>query len=168
MVSGPSVLKPPASVEFISVESTQQMLDAVLEVYDDVDVVIKAAAVADYKSRKVENQKIKKSGDEGLNLVLDKNPDILQILGQRKKQQVLVGFAAETQNLLDNAQEKIKKKNLDMIVANDVTLPGAGFNADTNVVKFLFPDGQVNSLEKMPKSEVAEAILDVVRAKIKK
>ena len=168
LVSGPSVLKPPASVELISVESTQQMLDAVLEVYDDVDVVIKAAAVADYKSRKVENQKIKKSGDEGLNLVLDKNPDILQILGQRKKQQVLVGFAAETQNLLDNAQEKIKKKNLDMIVANDVTLPGAGFNADTNVVKFLFPDGQVNSLEKMPKSEVAEAILDVVRAKIKK
>jgi len=99
---------------------------------------------------------------------LDKNPDILQILGQRKKQQILVGFAAETQNLLDNAQEKIKKKNLDMIVANDVTLPGAGFNADTNVVKFLFPDGQVTSLEKMPKSEVAEAILDIVREKSKK
>ena len=168
LVSGPSVLKPPASVEFIGVESTQQMLDAVLKVYDHVDVVIKAAAVADYKSRKVENQKIKKSGDEGLNLVLDKNPDILQILGQRKKQQILVGFAAETQNLLDNAQEKIKKKNLDMIVANDVTLPGAGFNADTNVVKFLFPDGQVTSLEKMPKSEVAEAILDIVREKSKK
>jgi len=168
LVSGPSVLTPPASVEFISVESTQQMLEAVLGVYDDVDVVIKAAAVADYKSRKVENQKIKKCGDECLNLVLDKNPDILHMLGQRKKRQFLVGFAAETQNLLDNAQEKIKKKNLDMIVANDVTLQGAGFNADTNVVKFLFPDGRVTSLEKMLKSEVAEAILDIVRERSKK
>jgi phosphopantothenoylcysteine decarboxylase/phosphopantothenate--cysteine ligase len=168
LVSGPSVLTPPASVKFISVESTQQMMDAVLEFYDDVDVVIKAAAVADYKSRKVEDQKIKKCGDESLNLVLDKNPDILKILGQRKTKQFLVGFAAETQNLLDNAQEKIQKKNLDMIVANDVTLPGAGFNADTNVVKFLFPDGRVTSLEKMLKSEVAEAILDIVREKSKK
>jgi len=168
LVSGPSVLTPPAGVKFISVESTQQMMDAVLEFYDEVDVVVKAAAVADYKSRKVEDQKIKKCGDEGLNLVLDKNPDILKTLGARKTKQFLVGFAAETQNLLDNAKEKIHKKNLDMIVANDVTLQGAGFNADTNVVKFLFPDGTVKSLEKMPKSEVAEAILDIVKEKTKK
>jgi phosphopantothenoylcysteine decarboxylase / phosphopantothenate---cysteine ligase len=168
LVSGPSVLTPPAGVKFINVESTQQMMDAVLEFYDEVDVVVKAAAVADYKSRKVEDQKIKKCGDVGLNLVLDKNPDILQTLGARKTKQFLVGFAAETQNLLDNAKEKIRKKNLDMIVANDVTLQGAGFNADTNVVKFLFPDGIVKSLEKMPKSEVAEAILDIVKEKTKK
>jgi phosphopantothenoylcysteine decarboxylase / phosphopantothenate---cysteine ligase len=168
LVSGPSVLTPPAGVKFISVESTQQMMEAVLELYDEVDVVVKAAAVADYKSRKVEDQKIKKCGDEGLNLVLDKNPDILKTLGARKNKQFLVGFAAETQNLLDNAKEKIRKKNLDMIVANDVTLQGAGFNADTNVVKFLFPDGTVKSLEKMPKSEVAEAILDIVKEKRKK
>jgi len=166
LISGPSLLAPPAGVEFISVESTQEMLDAVLKYYDEVDVVIKAAAVADYKSNVVATQKIKKHDDEGISLLLDRNPDILKILGSRKKKQFLVGFAAETQNLLANAQEKIQKKNLDMIVANDVTLQGAGFNADTNVVKFLFPDGKVRSLEKMAKSAVAEAILDVVKENV--
>ena len=93
---------------------------------------------------------------------MDKNPDILKELGSRKKHQILVGFAAETQNLLENAREKVVKKNLDMIVANDVTAAGAGFNADTNIVKFLFPDGEVCSLEQMPKTEVAEKLLDTV------
>lgn len=166
LISGPSLLAPPAGVAFISVESTQEMLDSVLKYYDEVDVVIKAAAVADYKSSIVATQKIKKHDDESISLVLDKNPDILKILGARKNKQFLVGFAAETQNLLANAQEKIQKKNLDMIVANDVTLQGAGFNADTNVVKFLFPDGKVQSLEKMAKSAVAEAILDIVKEKV--
>lgn len=165
LVSGPSFLLPPAGVEFVGVETTQEMLEAVLGYYEKVDVVIKAAAVADYKSSTVAAQKIKKHGDEGISLTLDKNPDILKILGSRKTKQFLVGFAAETQNLLANAQEKIQKKNLDMIVANDVTLPGAGFNADTNVVKFLFPNGKVQSLGKMPKAAVAEAILDIVKEK---
>lgn len=165
LISGPSILKPPSAVEFISVESTKEMMDAVLKHYGEADVVIKAAAVADYRSSIVAEQKIKKHGDEGLTLILDKNPDILKILGEQKTKQFLVGFAAETQNLLTNAQEKMQKKNLDMIVANDITMPGAGFNADTNVVKLLFPDGKVTSMEKMQKSELADIILNVVQEK---
>ena len=91
---------------------------------------------------------------------MDKNPDILKTLGGKKTHQVLVGFAAETQNLLENARDKVVKKNLDMIVANDVTAAGAGFNADTNIVKFLFANGEVRSLEQMPKVDVANCILD--------
>ena len=168
LVSGPSVLTPPKGAEFISVESTKEMMDAVLKYYDEVDVVIKAAAVADYKPQNVAKEKIKKQGDEGLTIVMDKNPDILKTLGERKKKQFLVGFAAETQHLLENAAEKIKKKNLDMIVANDVTLKGAGFNTDTNVVKFLFPDGKIESIEKMSKKEVGNKLLDIVVNKVKK
>ncbi len=166
LISGPSMLKPPSAVKFISVESTQEMMDAVLKHYNEADVVIKAAAVADYRSSIVETQKIKKHGDDSLTLTLDKNPDILKILGEQKTKQFLVGFAAETQNLLDNAKEKIQKKNLDMIVANDITVQGAGFNADTNIVKLIFPDGKVTSVEKMRKSDLAEVILDVVREKV--
>ena len=138
LVTGPSALAVPPNVKACKVETTAEMLDACLKAYDSVDIVIKAAAVA------------------------DKNPDILKELGSRKKHQILVGFAAETQNLLENAREKVVKKNLDMIVANDVTAAGAGFNADTNIVKFLFPDGKVCSLEQMPKTEVAAKLLDTV------
>lgn len=162
LVTGPSSLEIPANVKAKKVESTQEMLEACLAAYENVDIVIKAAAVADYRPRDVADQKIKKKNDDALTVVMDKNPDILKELGSRKQQQILVGFAAETQNLLENAKEKIIKKNLDMIVANDVTAAGAGFNADTNIVKFLFPDGQVMSLEQMPKKEVAERLLDTV------
>lgn len=162
LVSGPSALTPPVGAEFISVETTKQMLDAVLQHYDETDVVIKAAAVADFTPRDVADQKIKKQGDEGLTIQLDKNPDILKLLGEKKTHQILVGFAAETQNLLANAAEKIRKKNLDMIVANDVTMKGAGFNADTNVVKLLFPDGKCQELEMMSKADVGNKILDIV------
>ena len=162
LVSGPSVLTPPANVKTVQVETTQQMMDACLAVYGGVDIVIKAAAVADYRPHDVADQKIKKKTDDALTVVMDKNPDILKALGERKEKQFLVGFAAETQNLVANAKEKICKKNLDMIVANDVTLQGAGFNADTNIVKFLFPDGEVRELEKMTKAEVAEELLNTV------
>ena len=111
--------------------------------------------------------KIKKMGSESLTLILDKNPDILKILGEKKTHQFLVGFAAETQHLLENAQAKLQKKNLDMIVANDVTAAGAGFNADTNIVKFLYPDGIVEEVPKMSKDAVGMALLDVVRSKLK-
>lgn len=162
LVTGPSSLSVPPNVRSEKVETTQEMLDACLAAYPEVDIVIKAAAVADYRPHDVADQKIKKKTDDALTVVMDKNPDILKELGARKSRQILVGFAAETQNLLDNAREKIVKKNLDMIVANDVTAAGAGFNADTNIVKFLFPDGTVQSLEQMPKKEVAERILDTV------
>ena len=160
LISGPSALSIPANVKAIKVETTNEMLEACLESYDKVDIVIKAAAVADYRPRDVAEQKIKKKTDDALTVVMDKNPDILKTLGAKKTYQVLVGFAAETQNLLENARDKVVKKNLDMIVANDVTAAGAGFNADTNIVKFLFANGEVRSLEQMPKVDVANCILD--------
>ena len=160
LISGPSALSIPANVKAIKVETTNEMLEACLESYDKVDIVIKAAAVADYRPRDVAEQKIKKKTDDALTVVMDKNPDILKTLGAKKTHQVLVGFAAETQNLLKNARDKVVKKNLDMIVANDVTAAGAGFNADTNIVKFLFANGEVRSLEQMPKVDVANCILD--------
>ena len=160
LISGPSALSIPANVKAIKVETTNEMLEACLESYDKVDIVIKAAAVADYRPRDVAEQKIKKKTDDALTVVMDKNPDILKTLGAKKTHQVLVGFAAETQNLLENARDKVVKKNLDMIVANDVTAVGAGFYADTNIVKFLFANGEVRSLEQMPKVDVANCILD--------
>ena len=160
LVSGPSALAIPANVKAIKVETTNEMLEACLEAYEAADIVIKAAAVADYRPRDVADQKIKKKTDDALTVVMDKNPDILKTLGGKKTHQVLVGFAAETQNLLENARDKVVKKNLDMIVANDVTAAGAGFNADTNIVKFLFANGEVRSLEQMPKVDVANCILD--------
>ena len=160
LISGPSALSIPANVKAIKVETTNEMLEACLESYDKVDIVIKAAAVADYRPRDVAEQKIKKKTDDALTVVMDKNPDILKTLGAKKTHQVLVGFAAETQNLLENARDKVVKKNLDMLVANDVTAAGAGFNADTNIVKFLFANGEVRSLEQMPKVDVANCILD--------
>ena len=160
LVSGPSALAVPANVKAVKVETTNEMLEACLAAYDDVDIVVKAAAVADYRPRDVAEQKIKKKTDDALTVVMDKNPDILKTLGGKKTHHVLVGFAAETQNLLENARDKVVKKNLDMIVANDVTAAGAGFNADTNIVKFLFASGEVRSLEQMPKVDVANCILD--------
>jgi phosphopantothenoylcysteine decarboxylase / phosphopantothenate---cysteine ligase len=154
-------------VTTIQVETTQQMLDACAKSYPEVDVVVMAAAVADYRPRDVATQKIKKQNEDALTVVMDKNPDILKTLGAEKTHQFLVGFAAETQNLLANAREKVQKKHLDMIVANDVTMAGAGFNADTNVVKFLYADGQVEELAKMSKDEVARELLDRVLARRK-
>ena len=162
LVTGPSALEIPPNVNGVKVETTNEMLEACMAAYGDMDVVIKAAAVADYRPRDVADQKIKKKTDDALTVVMDKNPDILKELGARKAHQILVGFAAETQNLLDNAREKIVKKNLDMIVANDVTAAGAGFNSDTNIVKFLFPNGEVRSLEQMAKTQVANILLDTV------
>lgn len=160
LISGPSALSIPANVKAVKVETTNEMLEACLKAYDEVDIVIKAAAVADYRPRDVADQKIKKKTDDALTVVMDKNPDILKTLGSKKTHQVLIGFAAETQNLLANASEKIIKKNLDMIVANDVTAAGAGFNTDTNIVKLLYPSGEVLALEQMPKVAVANVILD--------
>ena len=168
LVTGPSALAIPDNVQAVKVETTRQMLEACLKYYEDVDIVIKAAAVADYRPHDVADQKIKKKNDDAMVVVMDKNPDILKELGARKTHQVLIGFAAETQNLIANATEKVNKKNLDMIVANDVSAAGAGFNTDTNIVKFLFADGRLESLDIMPKIEVAQRILNeamAIRAK---
>ena len=162
LISGPTQLPVPQGVTFIPVESALQMRDAVLAHYSDCDIVIKAAAVADYRPQVASEHKIKKNSTS-LELILEKTPDILLELGQLKKHQILVGFAAETQELVAHAQGKLTRKKLDMIVANDVTLPGAGFNADTNIVKLLYSDGRVEELPKMPKEQLAGIILDKIR-----
>ena len=163
LVSGPSALTPPKGLKtFISVETAKEMREAVLREAETSRIVIKAAAVADYHPKTVAEHKIKKN-DEELSILLEKNPDILKELGQKKREgQILVGFAAETQNLLQYAKEKIEKKNLDFIVANDVTKPGAGFNTATNLVKIISRGGEIEELPLMDKREVAKRIFDRV------
>ena len=166
LVSGPSALTPPKGLRsFVSVETAREMREAVLREAETSRIVIKAAAVADYHPRTVSEQKIKKN-DEELSIILEKNPDILKELGQKKREgQILVGFAAETQNLLQYAKEKIAKKNLDFIVANDVTKPGAGFNTATNLVKIISRGGEIEELPLMEKREVAKRIFDHILPK---
>jgi len=167
LVSGPSALSADPRIRLIKIETAAQMQEAVFKEFPDSDLVIKAAAVADYRSKDVAANKIKKN-DEELVLVLEKNPDILLELGRRKTEhQVLVGFAAETQNLLEYAKAKLTKKNLDFIVANDVTEKGAGFNTDTNLIKLLFRDGKVESLPLQSKQQLAKIILDRAQGLLK-
>ena len=161
LVSGPVSLTPPNGVTFIPVKTAEEMRNAVLENRPGCDVVIKAAAVSDYKPKESVQKKIKK-GPDSLSLDLVKNPDILSELGDTKKESpcVLVGFAAETEDLLSNAEAKLKAKNLDMIVANDVSRNDAGFETDTNIVKMIFRDGHVEDSRLMTKDEVADLVLD--------
>jgi len=161
LVSAPTGLAAPDGVRLINVETAEQMHQAVLELYPQVDVVIKAAAVADYRPRVVANQKIKKN-EPGLVLELEKTADISMELGKQKTHQLLVGFAAETEDIIKHALEKVNKKNLDLLVANDVTQPGAGFGSDTNIVNLLYPDGTVVPLPVMDKLELSGAIWDKV------
>ncbi|KJR96270.1 MAG: phosphopantothenoylcysteine decarboxylase [Peptococcaceae bacterium BRH_c4a] len=162
LVSAPTCLPGPAGVETVLVESAGEMREAVMRFYPEADVVIKAAAVADYRCARVAEQKIKKDG-ETLILELVKNPDILAELGRNKREGVtLVGFAAETRDLEENARQKLDKKNLDLLVANDVTEPGAGFGTDTNIVKLIYSGGRAEDLPLMEKSLVAHRILDAV------
>ncbi len=162
LIAGPNSLPVPAGVNVQLVETAAEMRAAVLAKFPVADIVIKAAAVSDYRPRQRQGEKIKKSDGE-LTLVLESNPDILAELGQRKKNQFLVGFAAETQELVSNARRKLEKKNLDLIVANDITRPGAGFDTDTNIVKLLFRDGSIEDLPIMSKEALAETILDKIR-----
>lgn len=158
LISGNATVEPPKNLKFIKVESAEQMRAEVLAEYDFVDAVIMSAAVSDYRVKNVAAQKIKKD-NETLTLELVKNPDILKELGQRKKNQLLVGFAAETQNVIEYAKNKIVEKNLDLIVANDVSQEGAGFSVDTNIISIITRAGQIENFPQMPKSELAEEII---------
>jgi len=162
LISGPTALAPPSGVELIQVTTAQQMYAEVMERAHGCSIIIKAAAVADYRPAQRSNGKLKKQG-EHLTIDLEKNPDILAELGKQKKNFILVGFAAETADLKANAAAKLKAKNLDMIVANDVTQEGAGFNVTTNIVRLLYSDGREESLELMPKELLADIILDRIR-----
>ncbi len=169
LITTPTGLIPPVGAQAIMVESAQEMLDAVLEAVPNADALIMAAAVADFRPDKVADQKIKK-GDKDLRITLTRTTDILLTVGQRREAwpnlHVLIGFAAETQDLIENAKSKLDRKNVDYIIANDVTATGAGFQADTNVVTILGADGSVVPLPQQTKAAVAEAIIQRIAARL--
>lgn len=165
LVSGKSHLDVPENVEFVEVWSAEEMCRVMLQYQPACDIIIGAAAVGDFRIAKVAEQKLKKTDEANQNLVIELvgTPDILKEIGKKKQEnQIMVGFAAETENLLQNARKKLESKNLDFIVANDVTMEGAGFATDTNIVTFINRTGEVVSLPKMQKNRVAAAILDRV------
>lgn len=162
LVCGPTHLPDPLNVEVVHIQDTQEMAEAVFSRLEQSQVIIKAAAVADYRPSDRAIHKIKKT-DGPMVLELVRNPDILQEIGRRKKQQILVGFAAETQHLEENAATKLKKKNLDMIVGNLIGPDDSGFQADTNRVTLFHRNGQAEALPVMNKLAVANAILDRVQ-----
>ncbi len=168
LVSGPVNLPEPKGVETHQVSSAQEMYQTVMLHAETADLIIKAAAVADFRPVERGAQKMKKGRSETMSVELQRNPDILAELGENKGSRILIGFAAETEELLKHAREKLQKKNLDMIVANDVTLDGAGFNGDTNIVRFLAADGSVEDLPQMSKEAVAGLLLDRAAALVSK
>lgn len=167
LVSGPTVLEDPAGVRVIRIETARQMREAVLAEFPTAAAVIKSAAVADYRPETVAGQKIKKSEDD-LVLHLVRNPDILYELGQKKEHQVLVGFAAETCKVEEYARKKLAKKNLDFIVANDVSEKDAGFGVETNRIKLIDRSGAMKPYPLMSKKELAGIILDHVAKALEK
>lgn len=168
LVSGPTNITPPANLKkLIKIQSAEEMYSAIINNFDENQVIIKSAAVADYKPKTYSNKKIKKSNDD-LVIELDRNKDIAYELGKIKKDKILVGFAAETNDLIENAKGKVNKKNLDFIVANDLTEEGAGFGTDTNIVKIIDKEGNISKYPQMRKDEVANVILDKVKSLLEK
>jgi phosphopantothenoylcysteine decarboxylase/phosphopantothenate--cysteine ligase len=163
LISGPTALESPAGARLIPVTTAAEMRHAVLKEFPRCTAVIMAAAVTDYRPADFASKKIKR-GEGPIELRLEPNPDILKEIGARKNGKMLVGFAAETDELVANAKKKLKDKNLDMIVANDVTGTGAGFDVDTNIVTILDRCGGVHALPLMSKDELAEQILDYLLA----
>ena len=160
LLSGPVAIEAPLGVKLVPFTTTQELLDRASELAQEQDLLIQAAAPADYRAKEVAPQKIKKQGGEPMTFTLVENPDVAATLGKAKRSgQVFVGFAAETNDVLAHARDKLARKNLDMIVANDVTRPGAGFDVDTNIVTLITKDGQ-EALPMMSKAEVAQRILD--------
>ena len=160
LLSGPVAIEAPQGVKLVPFTTTQELLDRASELAQAQDLLIQAAAPADYRAKEIAPQKIKKQGGEPMTFTLVENPDVAATLGKAKRSgQVFVGFAAETNDVLAHARDKLARKNLDMIVANDVTRPGAGFDVDTNIVTLITKDGQ-EALPMMSKAEVAQRILD--------
>lgn len=161
LVTGPTSLDRPLFVDVVEIESAKDMFEAVTSLSSDMDIIIKAAAVADYTPAQVSDEKIKKA-DDNLSIALTRTDDILGFLGQHKQPgQFLCGFSMETQNMIENSRAKLEKKNLDMIVANNLKETGAGFGTDTNIVTLITKEKEI-SLEMMTKEEVAHKILDAI------
>ncbi|MEE0348721.1 MAG: bifunctional phosphopantothenoylcysteine decarboxylase/phosphopantothenate--cysteine ligase CoaBC [Lachnospiraceae bacterium] len=162
LVTGPVAITPPPFVNVIPVKSAKDMFDAVTEHADEQDIIIKSAAVADYTPSQVATEKVKKKEND-MSIALNQTQDILSYLGQHKKAgQILCGFSMETENMLENSKQKLKKKNADIIVANNLKEQGAGFGTDTNVVTMITKE-QVKELPILSKEEVAEALLDEIK-----
>lgn len=159
LISGPTALRPPKNVKFISVESADEMFGEIRRESKNSDIIIMAAAIADYKPKKMAASKIKKR-EQSITIELIKNPDILEWLGKNKKKgQIIVGFAAETENLIANAKEKLIKKNVDWIAANDVSRKDAGFSSDKNEITMLSKSGEIIKLPLQSKKKLAVKIL---------
>ncbi|MEZ4485917.1 MAG: bifunctional phosphopantothenoylcysteine decarboxylase/phosphopantothenate--cysteine ligase CoaBC, partial [Syntrophotaleaceae bacterium] len=166
LVAGPTALPTPAGVTLRRVVSALDMHSAVMELAGDCSVIVKAAAVADYRPSCRQTQKIKKGTETSMAVELVRNPDILAELGRLPGKRLLVGFAAETERLQEHAQRKLQEKNLDLIVANDLTAEGAGFAVDTNRVRVIYRDGTVEDLPQMSKDQLARQLLDRVVARL--
>lgn len=164
LVTGPTSLEVPQGIEVIKVSTNEEMRKAVLDKFNDADIVVKSAAVADYKPKNYSTQKIKK-GQNDFTLELTRDNDILKELGSLKDKQILVGFAAESQNLKENALGKLQKKNLDYIVANDITSSDTGFASEDNKVIILSKDNEEINLDKMSKEKIAENLFDIILKK---
>jgi len=161
LITGSTCLPPPPGVRLIPVQTASQMFEESIKRYKSMDIVIMAAAVSDFRPAQPFLKKIKKS-KESLTISLIKTPDILEEMGREKGSSFLVGFAAETENLLTNARKKLKRKNIDLMVANDVTKPGAGFEGDTNIVTLVTSKKKSERLPKLSKDQVAHRILDKI------
>jgi len=169
LITGPHYLTlPRRDIPQIVVSDAREMHEAVMDYFEDSHIVIMAAAVADFRPRDILTEKITKRKNGVYLLEMERNPDILKELGEKRRNHILVGFAAETSELMGNAEVKLKEKNLDLIVANDVTQPGAGFGVDTNIVKILDAAGKVKKVPLLSKDEVADIILDQVVKLVKK
>lgn len=163
LVTGKTAIEPPMFVDVIPVTSARDMFDAVTSRSRDMDIIIKAAAVADYRPSQVADEKVKKS-DAELSIPLERTDDILKFLGDNKKPgQFLCGFSMETENMLENSKKKLVKKNLDMIIANNLKVKGAGFETDTNIVTMITPDC-VTELELMSKDDIATLLINHILA----
>jgi phosphopantothenoylcysteine decarboxylase / phosphopantothenate---cysteine ligase len=167
LVTGPTSLEIPSGVQVERVISAKEMFDKTLSYYGDQDIVIKCAAVADYTPVTVHSNKFKKKNDTWT-IELKKTDDILKALGERKEHQILVGFAAETENLEDYAKDKLVRKNLDMVVGNDVSKEGSGFGSDTNEIIMIKKDGSIRPLPILTKEQAANEILEEVMEMMKR
>jgi len=170
LITGPTSIQFPRSdVDIVHITTALEMRDAVMEHYRSAGVIVMTAAVADFRCREENCQKIKKKGDSKyMALELEKNPDIIGELGKVKEERIIVGFAAETENIFDNAKEKLKNKNLDLIVANDVAKPGIGFGSDSNEVTIIEKSGKMRQVPLLSKDEISNIILDSIKKILKK
>ena len=164
LISGPTSLRKPNGIKVIDIKTNEDMFNAIKNEFEDADIVIKSAAVADNKAKNYSSEKNKKTGDD-LNLIFERDRDILKTLGDMKKNQILVGFAAESSNVVENAKGKLERKTLDYIVANDISKPETGFASDENKVTIISKSGEEVSLEKMSKREVAKNIFDIIKGR---